>query len=208
MASVEFADDWFGDECADRDQTHAGYELRQARTARGLSLEEVSGAIRIKPEYLAAIEEADTLALPPRTYAVCFARNYANYLGLDADHIAEGVKTGCRFKEGYKPSLIEPETPPERRLPKGVAGGLMVLMLAAVAMTWYGYNVPANSSTGETPPVPDALAEWSFDEAPAEVDESIWDRLGAAQEQILARATDSEAGQDGEASPSGVGGSY
>ncbi|MBA4801736.1 MAG: helix-turn-helix domain-containing protein [Euryhalocaulis sp.] len=195
MTAIGFSDEWFGDEVSGFEDEHVGAQLRQARLERGLELADAATALRIKEEYLTALEEADPLALPPRAYAVSFARNYATFLGLDPCHIAEGVKNDCRFRDGYKPELIQPEAPPEQRLPRGLAGAIGVFALAAVAMTWYGYNAPANSASEDTPPVPAALAEWSFDEAPQEADASIWN--GLAGESAEQQDTATEAATEG-----------
>jgi len=191
MTAVEYRDDWFGADVSGFDD-HVGVQLRDARLERGLEIADVAAALRIRQDYLTALEEADPLALPPRAYAVSFARNYAAYLGLDPHQIAEGVKNDCRFREGYKPDLIEPQAPPERRVPKGLAGAICVFALAAIALTWYGYHAPANSADDETPPVPAALAEWSFDEAPEQVDDSIWSGLGGAEDDAGSQPAEAE----------------
>ena len=71
----------------------AGGMLRAARQNRALSLEDVSRAINIKPERLAAIEAMDKDALPAAPYALGFVRSYANHLDLPADPMV------ARFRE-------------------------------------------------------------------------------------------------------------
>lgn len=60
-----------------------GEQLRQAREARGWSLEEVAQATRIRLRYLRALEDGDWASLPPRVYAIGFLKLYARQLGLD-----------------------------------------------------------------------------------------------------------------------------
>jgi len=62
-----------------------GETLRSAREARGLTLEEVERATRIRVRYLLALEENDTAAFPSPVHAKGFLRNYAQFLGMDAD---------------------------------------------------------------------------------------------------------------------------
>jgi len=64
-----------------------GDVLRQTRSRRGLSLEEVERATRIPRKYLLALEEGDVSRLPSPAYARGFLRAYANYLGLDEGEV-------------------------------------------------------------------------------------------------------------------------
>lgn len=62
-----------------------GARLRDAREARGLSLDAVSRSTRVQPRILSAIETNDSIALPPRPYGRGFVRAYASEVGLDPD---------------------------------------------------------------------------------------------------------------------------
>ena len=61
--------------------------LREAREARGHSLEDVEKATRIRVKYLEALESGDFGVLPSATQARGFLRNYAQFLGLDAEAV-------------------------------------------------------------------------------------------------------------------------
>ncbi len=63
--------------------TAIGKELRQARLQRGLTLEDVFAATRIRRPYLQALEAEDWEALPSAVHARAFLRTYAEYLGLE-----------------------------------------------------------------------------------------------------------------------------
>jgi cytoskeletal protein RodZ len=60
-----------------------GASLREARTRRGLSREDVQKAIRIRDRYLAALEDENWDLLPGEAYTKGFLRGYAEFLGLD-----------------------------------------------------------------------------------------------------------------------------
>lgn len=62
-----------------------GSWLREAREARGESLDDVSRVSRIGRNYLAAIESDDLEKLPKDAYTRGFIRLYAKYLGLSED---------------------------------------------------------------------------------------------------------------------------
>jgi transcriptional regulator with XRE-family HTH domain len=61
-----------------------GEILRQAREDMQLSLEEVERETRIRAKFLAALESGELSALPSDAHAKGFLRNYAQFLGLDA----------------------------------------------------------------------------------------------------------------------------
>jgi len=62
-----------------------GDTLSEARTRRGVDLEEIQAATGIRPRYLRAIEQEDWDALPEEFYARSFIRKYAQFLGVDPD---------------------------------------------------------------------------------------------------------------------------
>ena len=61
-----------------------GQQLRAAREAKGLTLEDAERATRIRARYLVALEADDFTALPSEIQARGFLRNYAQFLGLPA----------------------------------------------------------------------------------------------------------------------------
>ena len=62
-----------------------GLWLRREREARGLSVEEVTEELRIRPRYLQALEVGDYAALPGSIQARGFIRNYARFLALPVE---------------------------------------------------------------------------------------------------------------------------
>lgn len=60
-----------------------GQQLRQARQARSLTLEQVSRATHMRAHYLQAMESGDFDAIPSLAQARGFLRAYADYLNLD-----------------------------------------------------------------------------------------------------------------------------
>lgn len=87
-----------------------GEIIKKARISKKLKIEEVADKIRIRAQYLEAIENGDFQDLPGATYASGFVRTYASFLGLDSNVIYD------RFREeasgiGQKITLsvMEPE---------------------------------------------------------------------------------------------------
>ncbi len=62
-----------------------GQWLREAREARGLSLAEVEEATHIRQQFLSALEADEWASLPNEAVGRGFLRNYALFLGLDAE---------------------------------------------------------------------------------------------------------------------------
>lgn len=64
-----------------------GRELSEARVRRGETLDEVAAVLRIRREYLAALEEGNWSGMPGEVYGEGFLRSYARYLDLDPDRL-------------------------------------------------------------------------------------------------------------------------
>ncbi len=67
--------------------TELGEQLRRAREAKGLSLEEVEKATAIRKRFLQAMEEGRFDALPGEIQLRGFLRNYASQVGLNGDEL-------------------------------------------------------------------------------------------------------------------------
>ena len=60
-----------------------GHLLRNARMAKGMSIEDISRQLRLSVQQIEAIEKEDFEKLPGRTFLRGFIRNYANLVQLD-----------------------------------------------------------------------------------------------------------------------------
>jgi cytoskeleton protein RodZ len=67
----------------------AGEILKKRREDLGLSVQEIAEALKIRKDYLAAIEEDAFGKLPVPVYTVGYIRAYAKYLDVDSDPIVE-----------------------------------------------------------------------------------------------------------------------
>ncbi len=59
-----------------------GNKLHEIRVQKGISLDEVTKALKIRPFFLSAIERGEYHKLPASAYARGFIANYAEYLGV------------------------------------------------------------------------------------------------------------------------------
>ena len=69
-----------------------GTTLCRRRLERSLTLGGVARELRIRPRYLAALEDGRFQELPGRIYAIGFVRAYAKHLGLDAEDAVVRLK--------------------------------------------------------------------------------------------------------------------
>lgn len=66
--------------------------LKQARIESGKTLEEISHILKIRKQYLIALEEGDYDSIPGKVYVQGYLRLYANYLGISLDSGMEEEK--------------------------------------------------------------------------------------------------------------------
>jgi len=118
-----------------------GERLRRAREARDMSLDDVAGQTRIPMRHLQHIENEDWDALPAPTYAIGFARNYANAVGLDGPAIASELRDaiGGPRRRAPAPEYYEPADParvPPRSI--AIAALIIAVLLGGGYMIWRG----------------------------------------------------------------------
>src|SRR5512135_1067269 len=88
--------------------TDIGSQLRAAREANGLTLEQAFKATRIKFSYLEAVEANQFDALPGPVQARGFVRSYANFLGLDGEHVASALDADRAPASDVRPLAPQP----------------------------------------------------------------------------------------------------
>jgi len=132
-----------------------GADLREARIALGLSVDEMANSLRIRRVHLLALEEGRLRELPGEAYAVGFVRSYATALGLDPDEISRRFRNDACVAE--KPVLVFPEPVAER----GVSTGAVVTVAAVLAIggyvAWFNLSGAGHRSVDVVPPVPERL---------------------------------------------------
>ena len=126
------------DETEADDVVTVGQRLREAREAKGLSVEDVAAQTRIPTRHLSSLEESDWDKLPAATYSIGFAKNYAGVVGLDRSEIGDQLRAemgDTRFTAVH-PEVYE-AVDPARTMPKGlVFGALGLLILVVLALSW------------------------------------------------------------------------
>jgi cytoskeletal protein RodZ len=122
-----------------------GDRLRDAREAKGVDLFRVERDTKIRHKFLAALEDGDFADLPGDVYARGFLRNYASYLGLDADEVEEewrrevGTSTPVR-----EPAFVGPRPLTMRRgftFQRSHFAIVGVVIIVAIVGVYFGYQV-------------------------------------------------------------------
>ncbi|WP_045515135.1 helix-turn-helix domain-containing protein [Neobacillus niacini] len=72
--------------------TELGNRLKEARLAKGLSLEDLQSITKIQKRYLIGIEEGNYSSMPGNFYVRAFVKQYAEALQLNPDEIFETYK--------------------------------------------------------------------------------------------------------------------
>jgi cytoskeletal protein RodZ len=142
-----------------------GPSLREARTRRGFSSEDVQKAIRIRDRYLHALEEEKWELLPGDAYVKGFLRTYAEYLGLNGNLYVDEYNS--RFAHRDDQSLVPEAMAPVETARIGflrplAAIAAIVAVVAAVA-AWQlrgspttpaaaGSSAPSSPSSHSSPP--------------------------------------------------------
>ena len=127
----------------------AGADLRAARERVGWSLSQMSDALRIRYQYLEALEDGRINELPGNAYALAFMRSYAIALGLDPDEIARRFRAEAAEVD-QKTELTFPVPVPQRGVPAGAVVLLGVVLTVGVYVGWYRLSgegrLPAETS--------------------------------------------------------------
>ena len=135
-----------------------GQDLRAARLRRGDDLATVSKVLNIRKNHLEALEEDRLEALPGRTYAIGFARAYAEYLGLDAVQSVERFKREIAGRDEHPQASVFSSPQEEPRLPQG----WVIIAVVVLGLIVYGAYRLARSADDmlSTPvaPVPAQIA--------------------------------------------------
>jgi cytoskeletal protein RodZ len=120
-----------------------GENLRRERELREISLRDIAEKTKISVRFLQAIEQDRWDVLPGGVFPRAFIRQYAHFLGLDADRVLADY---VRSREGEEPVLPEP-SPTRRPSAASRAVPLVLLSAGAALVLWL---VPGSKESPET----------------------------------------------------------
>ncbi|MEA2327105.1 MAG: hypothetical protein QOE68_2064 [Thermoanaerobaculia bacterium] len=131
-----------------------GEELRREREIRGISLKEIADSTKISKRFLDAIERNDHKTLPAPVFTRGFVREYARYLGLNADEMVNRYNFAAVGDDRIEQSahlerLTTPQAPPPERKkapPKGIPPAyarvdrnVYILLIVVIALAGVSY---------------------------------------------------------------------
>ena len=135
-----------------------GAYLEALREARGLSREDVAKSMRVRVDYIEAIEAMDRRRLPGAPYSAGFVRTYAKFLDVDPQAASQAFEddippdTDPRFAPNVRLPDMRVELP-RRVIVAGCVGVLALVSLwASRPRGPVGDDLP--------PPVPESWREW------------------------------------------------
>jgi cytoskeleton protein RodZ len=175
---------------------YIGAYLAEVRKHYGLERRQVADSLRIRREYIAAIEDGRFEALPEAVYTRGFVRSYAAFLGLDKEAVLQ------RFMDDFskldpKKQFYIPE-PTQKELKPGK--GILVLVLAVLLLLagfWYQDRKEDVEKTEqlletEDAPAPSDAEANPLMSKPDEKSPSAEELLNVKPKMTLPEATDSE----------------
>jgi cytoskeleton protein RodZ len=143
-----------------------GQTLCRTREARDEDLAYVSDLLRIRIDYLAALEEGELGRLPGRPYALGYLRSYGNHLGLNGDELVGRLKetTGYSFTPPAL-SLRPPVAPPVHRPHRAVM--FCLLLGAGMYASYYAVFEQERDAVGGSGAPPAGAARTPIKPAPS-----------------------------------------
>jgi cytoskeletal protein RodZ len=145
-----------------------GQQLSEQRELLGLSLEDVERHTHLRIRYLRALETGDLDGLPSPVQGRGMLKNYADFLGLDAESLmltfADGLQVGLTQR---RPETIsdQPQTsrrePKRRRFPnRDILIGVFVAVFLLGFGIWGGLQIAEmRNAPKEVIPTPPSIAE-------------------------------------------------
>lgn len=150
-----------------------GELLKKAREQRGLSLEEIQEATKIRKRYLEAIESGDYKVLPGTFYVRAFVKTYAEMVGLDAEDVLR------LYKHEIPAAAVETTVEPIVRKPRRASAassdrwskfgftGIMLSFVIVIAVVVWVYAINKNDGS-EAPKVDDQTKITDSTDVPVE----------------------------------------
>ena len=131
-----------------------GTWLRRQRELREISLREIADVTKISIRYLEALEQDRFDVLPAPVFAHGFLKEYARYVGLDADEVVNSYLTAQKESEPEEASEPPVVRPRDRKRPTGalLALAAVVILLLVAVLAYYAESFRSQDRS-EPPPI-------------------------------------------------------
>ena len=153
--------------------TEIGRILKEARLAKGMSLDDLQAATKIQKRYLVGIEEGNYSMMPGQFYVRAFIKQYAEAVGLQSDELFE------QYKAEIPKTMNEdiPEKLSRVQSRKNIASGnsrvldilpkilIIVFVIGACAVLYYFFTQKDNGDSTKEPIKNDGNEQVSLEES-------------------------------------------
>jgi cytoskeletal protein RodZ len=112
--------------------------LAAARERKGVDLSRAERDTKIRARYLSALERGDYRDLPGSVYTKGFLRNYALYLGLDAEDVLRQWRRERGDQVGPEPLVVPPRPIAEPPRPLTFSPSILVAALMTLGVAAFG----------------------------------------------------------------------
>ncbi|HSJ38442.1 MAG TPA: RodZ domain-containing protein [Planococcus sp. (in: firmicutes)] len=138
-----------------------GTRLKEARIAKGYSLEDLQEVTKIQKRYLAGIEEGNYSMMPGQFYVRAFIKQYADAVGMNADELLEQHKAEMpeTTKEQVSKPMAAPSPSRRKSISKSSSGSkinekmpmiiVALFIVVILFVTWFFYNMLAQNDPTE-----------------------------------------------------------
>lgn len=141
--------------------TELGARLKEARLARGYSLDDLQNITKIQKRYLIGIEEGNYTIMPGSFYVRAFIKQYAEAVGLDADEVLTEYRKD--IPEMQKEEVAQSFTQsPSRRNMKATSNNKMMEAMPKLIVALFAIVIIVVITTlyfQKTDNVPDAVED-------------------------------------------------
>ncbi len=108
--------------------TELGTRLKEARLAKGFSLDDLQEITKIQKRYLVGIEEGNYSIMPGSFYVRAFIKQYAEAVGLDSDEILAEYKKDVPGSQSEEVAQSYTQSPSRRKLASSSSNRMMEMM--------------------------------------------------------------------------------
>jgi len=186
-----------------------GNRLKEARLAKGLSLEELQEITKIQTRYLIGIEEGNFSMMPGKFYARAFIKQYAEAVDLPADDLFEEYKSEIPSSGNEEiPEKLSRVTTRKTMseggskvldiLPKIL---ITLLVIGVVALVWYFVSKGGNNDSAADNENAQTEAKYGESETLKDTENNEAKDENAAEEQAADTATKDEEPAEEEETP-------
>ncbi|MEI4768511.1 RodZ domain-containing protein [Psychrobacillus sp. FJAT-51614] len=137
--------------------TELGARLKEARIAKGFSIDDLQEITKIQKRYLAGIEEGNYATMPGSFYVRAFIKQYAEAVGLNGDELLDTYKSEIPTPVNEEVSKNITTTPSRRSLGGRSTNNFMEIFpmivvalfaIAIIVILWFLFqNSPKNDET-------------------------------------------------------------